>query len=615
MKKDNVLEIFEDILNYDFSDNIEILKSIIDKTEEFYGLISDRLPLIEQNIDEAIAETEVLVSYFMEENQDQQESEGFRLSHVLEGLQDQIGEVYDSLLDRSDVVDILSDFIVDSDDGESKFSQILTLTKELNNSLTDLKDLSINAIIFSVKADNSGAGFRVISNEINRLSNHIKDKYSLIEENVLILQRWYEDFVDNLRSLVAIEDEIGENKGETKEVFTDILESLENVSNVLRSFIGHIKVGVEPIYDIIVLLQYQDIIRQNLENLIEILVTLEAEVNSLNLKEYQEDELVDMVLFIDNVSGLSRGLMENILTQLEESIFNISDKFMEINNNLVALKQEDEELNIFLTEDSESVDQVNSLDRIYQRLISFIPEFTSKIGSLEDKYNSLIRDKDDFYDNMEGIEKGLEEIDKVANRFKKLELMAKIEFSHMMGTKHSFVNGIEDAINKFINSSKDNKELYQDLKDKLQRDYSTFLEFALNNKDSVISSNQIVNSSKDKLLTGKKLVKEAIQSLHSSINSLSLELDSLIAEVEGFYLLKEQGQQVVSFLAKLKSKTSNIKEYYLDNSEDIDLADSNERLQELIDKFTSYLERKTAQEEIGDLEIDTGSEGGELTLF
>lgn len=616
MKKDDVLEAFKEIMGYDFSDNIEILRRIIDKTEEFYGLISDKLPVIEQSIDETIVETEILVNYFVEDNQALEDSQDFRLSNILEDLQGQIGEVYNSLLDRSDIIDILSDFIMDSDDEESKFSQILTLTKELNDSLTDLKDLSINAIIFSIKAENNGAGFGVISNEINRLSNDIKAKYSLIEGNVLILQEWYEEFVDNLRALAAIEDEIGDkSKDRTKEIFTDVLESLEKISNILRDFIEHIKIGVEPIYDIIVLLQYQDIIRQNLENLIEILVTLEVEVNTLDLEEYQESKFIDMVIFIDNVVGLSRGLMENILSQLEESIFNISDKLMKINENLISLKEEDDKIRELLSEDRKGLDRADSLDRIYQELISFIPEFTSKMNSLEDKYDSLIRDKDSFYDNMEGIEQGLEEIDKVAKRFKKLELMAKIEFSHIMGTKHSFVNGIEEAINQFINSSKDNKELYQQLKDKLQSDYSTFLEFALKNKNNINSSKEIVNSSKEGLLTGRRLVKEAMESLHFSIDSLGVELAALTTEMEKFYLLEEQGQQVLSFLSKLKSKTSNIKEYYLENSKDINFEESNERLQELIDKFTSYLERKTAQEEIGDLEIDTGSEGGELTLF
>jgi len=616
LKKDDVLEAFKEIIGYDFSDNIEILRRIIDKTEEFYGLISDKLPVIEQSIDETIVETEILVNYFVEDNQPLEDSQDFRLSNILEDLQGQIGEVYNSLLDRSDIIDILSDFIMDSDDEESKFSQILTLTKELNDSLTDLKDLSINAIIFSIKAENNGAGFGVISNEINRLSNDIKAKYSLIEGNVLILQEWYEEFVDNLRALAAIEDEIGDkSKDRTKEIFTDVLESLEKISNILRDFIEHIKIGVEPIYDIIVLLQYQDIIRQNLENLIEILVTLEVEVNTLDLEEYQESKFIDMVIFIDNVAGLSRGLMENILSQLEESIFNISDKLMKINENLISLKEEDDKIRELLSEDRKGLDRADSLDRIYQELISFIPEFTSKMNSLEDKYDSLIRDKDSFYDNMEGIEQGLEEIDKVAKRFKKLELMAKIEFSHIMGTKHSFVNGIEEAINQFINSSKDNKELYQQLKDKLQSDYSTFLEFALKNKQNINSSKEIVNSSKEGLLTGRRLVKEAMESLHFSIDSLGVELAALTTEMEKFYLLEEQGQQVLSFLSKLKSKTSNIKEYYLENSKDINFEESNERLQELIDKFTSYLERKTAQEEIGDLEIDTGSEGGELTLF
>jgi methyl-accepting chemotaxis protein len=612
-------------VNKELSDDIEIIEKMIDKTEDFYGLIADKLPKIENNIDETIEETKLLINYFIEtKDMDLKLDQGFKMSEVLEGLEEKIKKAYTSLSAQEDISDMLEGFMMAEDNEEAQFSKVLDLIKELEEVLSDLEDLSINAIIVSAKAGEQGAGFRVISNEINKLSADIKNKYKFIEESILILQGWYKDFTTNLGDLVEIEENIATKYGvEIEKAFNDILDSLQIIANMLKDFIDNIQWAIEPVYEIMVLTQNQDIIRQNLENLIKILKEAQVEINNLSLEDMNQEGALDILVFMNDVFNLAQKLMHSILSQLEDSLFAIQNKFKEMDLNLKEIKEDGEELTTFFAGKKE-INKINqetisennvSLELIYKNLATYISEFMERLGEVKNNYSNLRDNKDVFYENMERIQDQFEEISKIANQFNKIKLLAKIEFTRMPNTKQSFVDDIEMAIEDFIESSDNNQNLYDDLKDNLETNYNEFIKMSIQTIEVVSRSASMIEEPKDKLLLTKKMIKEAIQALQHSIENLVTEVSVVKKEMKECHNLKEKGQEVISSLEYFQNEVLELKEIYLDQLGVDNWTEKNDRLNELIDKFTSYLERKTAQEEVADLDIDVGSEGGELTLF
>ncbi|SJZ41042.1 methyl-accepting chemotaxis protein [Selenihalanaerobacter shriftii] len=618
-KSSQVFQNIIDDLNYSLKHNIESLEDIIDKTEDFYGLISNRLPEIEENIDETIEETKLLINYFIETDEPESEIDtNFQMNEVLENLEEKIHQVYDSLSARDKVSEILDDFIMDNDEEEAQFMEVLNLIEELEEVLSELEDLSINAIIVSAKAGKDGAGFRVISNEINRLAANIKDKYEFIEESILTLQKWYQGFTGDLNELGTIEENISSNyRMEIKEIFEDILDSLQTIADMLKDFMGHIQQSVEPIYDIIILAQNQDIIRQNLENLIEIMLSTQQEIKDFEVANSEEEVILNKLVFITEVLNLSKKLMNNILKQLHDSLFTIQEEFTQMSSDLNEIREDGEQLSLFFaggSNGSGSTDKV-SLELIYQRLIDFIPKLTSELEGIEDRYSHLISDKAVFYENMNKIQDQFSDISGVAGQFNKIKLLAKIEFTRMLGTKKDFAKDIESAIKDFIDSSKYNQQAYNDLKENLETNYSQFIDISVEVKNKINQSTQTIADSEEKLLLTKQLIKEAIQALQQSIDGLVCEIETVNQQIDECYTLQDQGEEIIDSLEEFECKALQLKEDYLTKIGQDDWVGHNERLQELMNEFTSYLERKTAQEEITDLEIDVGSEGGELTLF
>ncbi|MFO7818943.1 MAG: hypothetical protein R6V17_01775 [Halanaerobacter sp.] len=602
-------------LNYDLEAQIDVLENMIDRTEDFYGLISDKLPQIEAEIDDTIEETELLISYFTDsETEDADLKDGFQILDVLENLEDKLNRVYDSLSAREDISRVLESFVDDSNHEKTDFGRILTLIDELKQTLKKLNNLSINAIIFSVKADKEGAAFRVISDEINDLSSQIQKEYETIKEQIINLKDWNDTFAQELEQLIETETKISnEYKVEIKEVFSEVLESLDATSDILQDFMDHVQQSVEPVYDILVLVQNQDIIRQNLENLIEILGSLKGELNTIDLHGMDEEEILDRLVFIINTTGLSQRLMDNILEQLNESLFDIKNKFSEMKNGLAEIKEEGGELVNFFAGDN-SVEET-SIDMIYEHLIEFVPGLIEQLGQLQSEYQQILQSNNQFYDNIEGLQAGFTEIDKIADRFKKVEVLAKIEFTRVSSKDNSFIKNIEDAIENFIASSQENQELYFELKDNLIADYKEFVRLAEANRIEIDQSAEIISDSEEKLLLTKQMIKEAIQGLHNSVDNLISEIFKVNDELDQVQRLENKGDRVIDFLSNLKEETVELKEEYLAELGIEEWEENNDRLKELEEKFTSYLERKTAQEEITDMEIDAGSEGGELTLF
>ena len=606
-------------LNYDLNKQISILETMIARTEDFYGLISDELPEIESEIDDTIEETELLISYFTDsEEKDNEITEGFQILEVLETLESKINRVYNSLSAREDISKVLESFVSDNNDETTDFAKILTLIDELRQTLKKLNNLSINAIIFSVKSDQEGAAFRVISDEINDLSSQIQEEYETIKDKIIKLKDWNDQFAEELEQLIKTETRISnEYQVEIKEIFSEVLESLQTTSNILKDFMDHVQQAVEPVYDILVLVQNQDIIRQNLENLIEILNTLKEELSAINLTKMKPKEILDRLVFIINTTQLSQRLMDNILQQLNESLFDIKNKFLEMKNDLLEIEEEGSELvNFFAGANKEEGHKLNSIDLIYQELVEFVPGLIDQLDELQDEYQKIITDNDQFYNNIEGLQTGFSEIDKIADRFKKVEVLAKIEFTRVSNQDDSFIKNIEEAIENFINSSQENQALYFELKDKLIADYQEFVELAEANQSEIEASSEIISDSEEKLLLTKKMVKDAIQGLHGSVGNLISEILNVNQQLDEVQKLEDKGDTVIQFLAELEEESMALKEKYLDKLGEEEWEENNQRLKSLEEKFTSYIERKTAQEEINDFEdIDTGSEGGELTLF
>ncbi|MFW5787140.1 MAG: hypothetical protein ACOCV3_02620, partial [Halanaerobiales bacterium] len=140
-------------------------------------------------------------------------------------------------------------------------------------------------------------------------------------------------------------------------------------------------------------------------------------------------------------------------------------------------------------------------------------------------------------------------------------------------------------------------------------------EIARQNQDKLDLSSKSIASSKEQLQITKQLIKEAIQALSSTLNSLSQQIIELNEDYFECLSLEEEANGIITVFKEINKWAISEKDKYL-KAVDKDQWDKiSNHLESLIEEFTSYVERKTAQEEFKDLDVDVGDKEGELTLF
>ncbi|MFW6266009.1 MAG: hypothetical protein ACOC21_00425 [Halanaerobiales bacterium] len=608
----------------EFKENIKTIQKMIDTTEEYYYQISKKLPEIEEEIDNTIEETQILISYFInpEGNEDSNEGEQkYILKEIIFDLEQKINKAYNSLMSKEEIYDRLSVFLQEGKEGRVEFDQIIELIQGLRGVLKDLKNLSINANIHALQVGEKGAGFKVVSKEINKLSLEAEDKYEDLEDKVLQLREWYQQFKVNIEESIEFEESIKKSfKGKIEKIMGEIISSLNSVSGLLQDFTEQINWAVEPIGEILVLVQNQDIIRQNLENMIKILQSSQTEIESFKGESERDfSQILNYLIFISDVSQLGSELMSGVVEQLNNSLYSIKEKFQEMEDRLQTILRDNDFVIDFLVGDNRKLakdivdEETAGLEFIYEDILEFIPEFKKDLEKIGTKYNKLTANRTQFNSSLEEVKKEFKTIKKLADRMERVGLYAKMELTRINDDK--FIGDFEEIIGEFSQTSKQEKEIFNKLSSRLEDNYDKFMEIARQNQDKLDLSSKSIASSKEQLQITKQLIKEAIQALSSTLNSLSQQIIELNEDYFECLSLEEEANGIITVFKEINKWAISEKDKYLEAVDKDQWDKISNHLESLIEEFTSYVERKTAQEEFKDLDVDVGDKEGELTLF
>jgi hypothetical protein len=133
-------------------------------------------------------------------------------------------------------------------------------------------------------------------------------------------------------------------------------------------------------------------------------------------------------------------------------------------------------------------------------------------------------------------------------------------------------------------------------------------------EDLHLASNTIKNS-KEELQTVKNAVKNTIAQLVKITTDLYEDIHYIIKEFQTFGDMSGNINEIQSILDDVVMNAAEIKETLLEANDLDEWKSTNDYYEAIEEKFTSYIERKTASETFNANDVDTGSEGGELTLF
>ncbi|HKL42111.1 MAG TPA: hypothetical protein VJ962_06000, partial [Clostridia bacterium] len=450
-----------------------VIKHMIDESEKVYGFISDQLPDLEYQAETAIQESKALLKKFENNNRDDRNT----FIDLVNNLDEKMKNIYQDLISQKDIAKLLSE-ITSEDDDKVTFNTLLNLIDDLTKVFNSLEQLSINAIIFSSRLEH-GEAFRVISQEINKLSQKVKGDYDIFEKNIIVLQSWNKDFINHLEDLTVTENKLFNQYNESlSQAIKGIVESLEGISMLIKDFINQVEKSLEPIEKIIIELQGQDLIRQNMENLNEIIFTLSDSMEKFNSKDLSMEESFNTLQFIIDVGGLSKNLMNNIDEQFSISINNILEHALHMDEILEVINDDGKTLWDFMVNGIHTGATISSsIDKKNERVINEVALFEDKMNDIIKGYSELDACDDVLNKYLTEIGGNFTSISKMANRFKRIKLLAKIEFARLDRSDNAHIQNIEKIIDVFIDFTKENEEIFNHIEETLVEDIKEFSDF------------------------------------------------------------------------------------------------------------------------------------------
>ncbi len=177
---------------------------------------------------------------------------------------------------------------------EGSTQRITPLLEEIEFIADQTRLLALNAAIEAARAKEHGRGFAVVAEEVAKLANRSRVAAANIQSVVSEVNASTDKAIVSLQGFASI-DLTGALQ--TRDRIGDITKVLETKSSKLQAGVLHATASAQKhanqVTDIVMSMQFQDISRQRLENVVRELSTLRAHVQAWNTPvEMDESELV-----------------------------------------------------------------------------------------------------------------------------------------------------------------------------------------------------------------------------------------------------------------------------------------------------------------------------------
>ncbi len=599
------------------------INSLIQQSETLYDNIYLQLPIIEREIEITVHEMSILLEYFISiekgeihHRAQQDGTENLKIANLLQQIINNFSNISDKMVNQEEIKNIVDKFMASDQTEQVGIEQLIAMINQIKSRIIDIEIVSLNAIIYSARLGDKGKGLGVISDNIMSLSNTINKQFTEMGAYARQLNQWNESFIIDVRKLLACHNRLTEDYlQQFRQLFEMVFESLNHVSMILSELINNVEQAVRPIQELMISIQAQDIMRQYLENANKCLLTLQDNIdNYYESKEENVEEKLKLILFCEKVFHMVHNMLMNVEGEFYNSLNELGAPLTTIRSNLSQLKEEGNLLSDFLGGSASKQDQ-STIEHIFLDVKKFIDELIVETGALENEILGFSQSNDQFYTYIKGVSDKVKYIQTKVGFLDKLKLMSRIELARIGLEDSSFgyeIARISDLVIKEVN---DNKDFITSLQARLEGDLRQFSKMMVVNSKQVQRMREGVSSSHYELDMIATLISDAVLGLGGAANRLINEVDAIAKNLEHGAEIPIGLSLVVQKLDKLHSNLTNHKEQFILEHNLQDYRDMGREYEEILNNFTTYLERLTASKILSDTNIDIGSEAGELTLF
>jgi len=567
---------------------VEILKNISSTTQEVFLDISEKYPQIIKELDYSEFEScqeddEGVCGRFNSDLKD--------LNAIIQKVESEFSSMF---LSEKELVDNLATRANKVNNIEARLFDVKDLSEEL-------KLLAMNAITASAKVGNRGGAIEIIARRLSEIStNNISATGILMEAGNKIIAANLE-FHRSVQEFQTVREAILQVLNQNlKDGISHINRAVMSVFDLVNDISEQSAMTKPHLYSIMSEIQYQDIITQSIQHV----VLLAEEFRPLS--NFEGDSYLDEITFQLEAGDIMVDIIDDIIEKIDASVGVFKDRNSSVN-------QVVQDLHNMITNDVKIQLKDSGRDDSFHHLFSLsrenIERLLVEMGNLKAKRQEVRSFGKILLDSISSMTSLLEDIISSTRMIMNISFSMNLEIakndvlSHMIYMV-KIMKDLSGNIQGKYQESLDETSITQML---IEDDFKGYMEFT--DKSNLLSQRFI-----DDIVGG-------FSNLEETRGRLENELGEFDVFTNRFYTLFEGTEEKVNNLAQVSDKLKKIKsEVILQKKTLGDTLDdlfkkrnlttwliTNDRLKDIVDKFTIYAHKKSVDSDIEEQTMESGN--------
>ena len=631
----------QDILDYSaiLETTVKDIHSFLEEVGRVYSFIGEKFPMIEQEMKNENEKANNLLSYFT--NKDKGEK---NFSNDLEENQEDFFLSFDRMQNFISQDNELSDSLVED---VGKTSNIMDSIEQIRMLADQIKVYSLNAIIISSKYGAGGKAFGEISKNIIKMSetsNEQADQMNRIGKELFVR---FESFkTEILKTNELQRQNFTIMREQLDKEHNNMVNSFAVFSNIISNIISRVDNTYDFIFEVMMVLPREDIVRQQTEHIVESInsivyenrnfidyygsqvETMDAEDLEKTENQTLEHRLLDLLTFDDVVLTL---IIENFKSIHEEINLTNSDIYKSLKGLKDALLDITSDRTTIVEymiggETGKSEFPFTVSESLFNEYMGFIKLYLENFKLfLTNKYR--ISDSNiAIIDSIEELESMFLETKNIAKTFNSINFLAKIELeknSDIFNNSQTFsIESVESIATNITDTVDACLEQFHNIKAAI---FSSINKFKSNiNQQSTEHTfiESMTESVSKRLDESKYNINNNIKRLDSYADELFGLIDKTLIDLSSLSTLLTKINEIIEIFNSMRNVIRNKKnEYYkLLGIENWKI--ESDKYLDIVNSYTIKKERAIANSILSgeeapnvDINIDVGADSGDFTMF
>ena len=640
------LEAIDKNISQDITDYSAILETTVKDIESFlqevgkvYSFIAEKFPIIEQEMKNENEKANILLSYFISEEEDKK-----NFSDDLKENQNDFLKSFDRMQKLIENDNSLSEALIQNVD---KINIVVESIEQIKKLADQIKVYSLNAIIISSKHGSGGRAFGEISKNIINMSENSNEQAAQMNK----MGHELFDRFENFKSEILKINEVQKNnfiimKEQLYKEHNNMVNSFATFSNLISNILTRIDNTSDYIFEIMMVLPREDIIRQQTEHIIESIKSIVEEnkkfvdyygsiIEDMDAEELEEDKnksiehkLLDLLTFDDLVLNLIIENFKSIHKEISDTNSFIYKSLKEFEEILADISLDRDTIVEYMigTESGKSEFPFTVSNSIFEEYINFIKLYMENFQlSLTNKYK-ISDNNTTIIDSIEELENMFLETKNIAKAFNSINFLSKIELeknADVFTSSQTFsIETIESIAANITETVDECLEQFKDIKADIIASINKFkisINSQSNEHDFIESMTENVSK---RLEESKYIIDNNVKSLENHAKELFVLIDKTLIDLNSLNTLLAKINEITDIFDKMRSIIKEKKDKYYSSLGIEDWKIESDKYWDIINSYTIKKERTIANSILAgenapnvDINIEEGADSGDFTLF